>query len=153
MNNDVSLNIRQQVANIASKFSDKTKIDSKAEMAELGKLLNGQLSDADRAFVEQKLEEGRQNTANKLDKRIDKDKVSKFIKNVVSKIASLGGDKKKVDTEDERSLLNGYLNDKGNELSESEKEYIKNEVFRGSDDIPQMPKFNKKTGKYSGFGI
>ena len=121
MNNDVSLNIRQQVANIASKTSDKTKIDSKAEMAELGKLLNGQLSDADRAFVEQKLEEGRQNTADKLDKRIDKDKVSKFIKNVVSKIASLGGDKKKVDTEDERSLLDGYLNDKGNELSESEK--------------------------------
>ncbi len=153
MNSEVSLNIKQQVANIASKFGDKTKIDSKAEMADLGKLLNGQLSDADRAFVEQKLEEGRQNTADKLDKRIDKDKVSKFIKNVVSKIASLGGDRKKVDTEDEKSLLDGYLSDKGNELSESEREYIKNEVFRGSDDIPQMPQIDKKSPKNNGFGI
>ena len=153
MNNEVSLNIRQQVANIASKTSDKTKIDSKAEMEALGKLLNGQLSDVDRAFVEQKLEEGRQNTADKLDKRIDKDKVSKFINNVVSKIASLSGDKKKVDTEDERALLDGYLNDEGNELSESEREYIKNEVFRGSDDIPQMPKIVKKHPENNGFGI
>lgn len=151
----VSPQIAKQVAEIAALHRNKAIIDSKAEMEKLGKLLNGtmDLSDVDKQFIEQKLEEGRKNTSNRIDKNL-KGKVSEFIKNFISKTASLEGDKNKIDGEEEIKIVESYLKENRNNLSKNEVEYIENELFKGSNDIPKMPQIkNKKTQEKSEFGL
>ena len=140
----VSPQIMQQVADIAAKTRNKEIIDSKAEMEKIGDLLNGtnDLSDADKQYLEQKLEEGRQNVSKKLYEEA-KDRVSDYVKNLISKIASIGGKSNKIDTYDERRLAENYLKEHKEELSVYENSYIENEIFKGSKDIPKMPKVEK----------